>query len=191
VVAGALLQAAISPRTLTGGASHRGSTAARRAGTPRLAHERASHRDALPLSPGQLARKALHQRSDLEKLRDLVDTPSHVARGACRACAADTRVPSDRHVRVERVVLEDHRDVAVARRQVVRDFAPDADRAVGDRLESRDHPQKGRLSAARRTDQHEQLAVGDRERAVDERARSVGERLAQMLAIDGGHQSSG
>ena len=37
---------------------------------------------------------------------------------------------ADRHVRIERVVLEHHGDVAVARAHVVDDLAADLDRAV-------------------------------------------------------------
>ena len=44
------------------------------------------------------------------------------------------------HVRVERVVLEDHRDVAVLRRELVDDLAVDQDAAAADRLEAGDHP---------------------------------------------------
>ena len=37
----------------------------------------------------------------------------------------------------------------------------DRDLALGDLLEPGDHPQQGGLAAARRTDQHHELAVGD------------------------------
>jgi hypothetical protein len=61
---------------------------------------------------------------------------------------AEGEVLLDRHVRVERVVLEDHRDVAVLRREVVDDPVADGDLAAGDVLQAGDHPQGGRLSAA-------------------------------------------
>ena len=64
-------------------------------------------------------------------------------------------------MRVERVVLEHHRDVAVFRRHVVDDVAPDHDVAAGDILEPRDHPQRGRFAAAGRPHQHDELVVGD------------------------------
>jgi hypothetical protein len=47
----------------------------------------------------------------------------------------------DRHVRIERVVLENHRHVAVFRRHVVDHLAVDRDLAVADVLEPGDHPQ--------------------------------------------------
>jgi hypothetical protein len=67
-------------------------------------------------------------------------------------------------VRIERVVLEHHRDVALLGRQVVDDAVLDPDLAAGDALEPRHHPQKRRLSAARRADQHDELAIGDVDR---------------------------
>ena len=65
------------------------------------------------------------------------------------------------HVRVERVVLEHHRDVALLRRHVVDDTVADADRALGYRFEPGDHPQRGGLAAARRADQDDELLVVD------------------------------
>ena len=65
------------------------------------------------------------------------------------------------HVRVQRVVLEDHRDVAVLRRALVDDLVADAQLALGDVLEPGDHPQRRRLPAARRADEDHELAVGD------------------------------
>jgi hypothetical protein len=66
-------------------------------------------------------------------------------------------------VRVERVVLEHHRDVALLGRNAVDDAVADADLAPADLLEAGDHPQQRRLAAARRTDEHAELAVRDRD----------------------------
>ena len=56
----------------------------------------------------------------------------------------------DGHVGVEGVVLEHHGDVAFLGREIVDHLVSDPDRPVGDLLEPREHPQCGRLSAARR-----------------------------------------
>jgi hypothetical protein len=74
-------------------------------------------------------------------------------------------------VRVERVVLEHHRDVARLGRHVVDDLVADADLALGDFLEAGDHAKERRLAAARRPDEHAELAVGDRD--VDARITCV------------------
>ena len=70
-------------------------------------------------------------------------------------------VLADGHVRVERVGLEHHGDVAVLRRHVGDVTVADADRAVVDRFEPGEHPQRRRLAAARRSDEDEELAVVD------------------------------
>ena len=58
----------------------------------------------------------------------------------------------DGHVRIKRIVLEDHRDVAVFGRDVVHLLAVDEELAAADLLETGDHAQRGRLAAAARAD---------------------------------------
>ena len=64
-------------------------------------------------------------------------------------------------MRVERVVLEYHRDVALLGRDVVDDAIADRDLAARDAFEAGDHPEQRRFSAARRPDQGDELAVDD------------------------------
>ena len=82
----------------------------------------------------------------------------------------ELEVAAHRHVRVERVVLEDHRDVALLRRELVDDAVADPDRPARHRLEAGEKPEQRRLAAARRADEDHQLAVLDVEIDVDERA---------------------
>src|SRR5690606_10141157 len=56
---------------------------------------------------------------------------------------------------------EDHAHRTVHRRQLVDSFAVDLQLAIGDVLEPRDQAQQGRLPAARRPDEHHELAIGD------------------------------
>ena len=79
-------------------------------------------------------------------------------------------------MRVERVALEDHRDVAVTRRHVVDDPLADPERALGDLLEPGDHPQRRRLAAAGRADEDHELAVADLEIDVVDGPRPVRDR---------------
>ena len=87
----------------------------------------------------------------------------------------------DGKVRIERVALEDHRDVAVAGRDVVDDAFADPDDAARDVLEPGDHPQRGRLAAARRADEHHELAVVDVELKLVDGPGPVGVDLADAL----------
>ena len=91
------------------------------------------------------------------------------------------------HVRVEGVVLEDHRHVARLRRQVVDDVAADADHSRRDLLEAGDHPQRARLPATGGPDEDHELPVFDLEVELVDRASPVGVDLRQPFELDGGH----
>ena len=62
------------------------------------------------------------------------------------------------HMRVERVVLEDHGDVTILRRQVVGAGAADMDVAAIRMFEPGDQAQQRGLAAARRADDDDELA---------------------------------
>ena len=120
----------------------------------RLADDGAAERHALALPAGQLARLAL------EIILHAEDLGGHLhALGDLRAVdfahlQAESHIVVDAHMRIERVVLEHHGDVAIHGRQLVHHHVADQDLTRGDRFEPRDHPQRGRLAAARRSDQH-------------------------------------
>ncbi len=127
----------------------------------RLADDRPAHRDPLPLAAGELLGPAVQQRAELEHVGGLL----HPAVDLRLVHAADPQpvgdVVGDRHVRVEGVRLEHHRDVAVARGQRVDHPVADGQRAAGDVLQAGDHAQRRALAAAGRPDEHEELAVLD------------------------------
>ena len=127
----------------------------------RIAHDRAAHRDALALPAGQLARLALEQFLDVEDAGRLLHALVDLVLRILLQPQPERHVLVDRHVRIERVVLEHHRHVAVFRRHVVDHVAVDRDLAAGDLFQPGDHAQGRRLAAARRADQHDELLVGD------------------------------
>ena len=71
----------------------------------------------------------------------------------------ERHVVGDRHVRVERVVLEHHGDIALLGRNVVDHPVADADLAARDVLQPRHHAQQRRLAAAGRTHEDHELPV--------------------------------
>ena len=129
----------------------------------RIAHDAAAERDALLLAAGQLLRLARQQFVQAEHARGAVDRGLDLGFGGLLVAQAEGEIVVDAHVLIERVVLEHHRDVAVARRQIVDDPVADPDVAAGDVLEPRDHAQRRRLAAAGRADQRHELLVGDLE----------------------------
>ena len=64
-------------------------------------------------------------------------------------------------MRIQRVVLEDHRDVAILRLQIVDDLAVDLDGTVADLFKTRYHAKRGGFAAAGRADKHDELFVLD------------------------------
>ena len=100
-------------------------------------------------------------RLEVEDPRRVVDAAADLVLRHLRDLQRERDVVANAQVRVERVALEDHRDVAALRREVVDDTVADPDDAVADVLEAGDHPQRGRLAAPGRADEHHELAVGD------------------------------
>ena len=66
-------------------------------------------------------------------------------------------------MRIERVVLKHHRDAPLSSTRVGNVFAVELDRTARDVFESCDTPQRRRLSAARRSDEDEELPIFDLE----------------------------
>jgi hypothetical protein len=89
-------------------------------------------------------------------------------------------------VRIKRIVLKHHGDVAILRRQVVDDLAADQHVTRGDFLEARDHAQRRALAAARRADQHDQFVVRNIEIDAAHRVDSV-EALGHVAQAYLGH----
>ncbi len=126
-----------------------------------LPHDGAAHRHALALAAGQLPRLALEHGAEFENARGFLDAGLDLGLRHAAVAQAVGHVVVDAHMRVERVVLEHHRDVAVGRLDLVDDTPADIDLAAGDGLQACDHAQQRGLAAAGRTDQHTELAVAD------------------------------
>ena len=90
-------------------------------------------------------------------------------------------------MRVERVILEDHGDIAFSRLPVVHDAIGDGDRALGDRLETCHHAQQRGLSAAGRSDEDDELPVGDIETDAAHGTHAARIHLADVFDLDGRH----
>ena len=89
---------------------------------------------------------------------------------AGKATDAETKghVVVDRHVRIQGVGLEDHRDVAVFRGAVVGIFAIDPEFAAGDVFQTGDHTKGRGFAAARRSDEDDEFLLGDFEVEIED-----------------------
>ena len=125
----------------------------------RVADDRATHRHALSLAAGERAGLHLCSESARPRMRAASRTRESISSfGRPRILRREAHVLRGVHVRVERVVLEDHRDVPVLRRQVVDDLAVEL--TFPDVIVSRRRSSAARcLPAARRADEHDELPV--------------------------------
>ena len=96
----------------------------------RLAHDRPTHRHALALTAGKLARLAVEVLLELEDCRGLANAGVDLGLGYLGELEREADVVVHAHVRVQRVVLEHHRDVAVFRLDIVDDLVTDLQRAT-------------------------------------------------------------
>ena len=155
----------------------------------RLADDRPTHRDPLALAAGKRPRPLAEDLLEPQDTRRVANPPVDLLALELSQLQPEGHVLVRGHVRVERVVLEDHRDVAVLRREVVHDLAADANDAVADRLEPGHHPERARLPAARGPDEDDELAVADLEVEVADRMRPVRIDLVQLFELDLGHRA--
>ena len=157
----------------------------------RLAHDRAPHRHALALAAGELTGLALQVRRQLEHLGDLAHPLVALAALDLGHAQREADVVGHAQVRVERVVLEHHRDVAALGRVVADVAVADVDGAGVDLLEPGEHPQRRRLARARRADEHHQLAVADLQvERVQRRRVSAGVDPRRLLEPHLSHRSA-
>ena len=73
------------------------------------------------------------------------------------------------HVRIKRVVLENHRDISILGLNVVHKFAVDIKFTVGNFFQTRDHTKSGGLTAAGRTDEYDKFFIFDIEGEIGNR----------------------
>ena len=152
----------------------------------RLRHEHAGEGDALLLPAREGARLAVGERlqpDHLERLHRrlpplLLADPVHLE--------AELDVLERRPVREEREVLEDRRRGPLVRRQVDQRLAVEQDLALRRVLVPADHPQRRRLAAAGRPEQHDVLAVVDVQVDVVDGDRPAGKDLRQSDEIEPG-----
>jgi hypothetical protein len=113
-----------------------------------LADDGAAHGYALSLAARKLLGLAVEELLDVEDAGRLLDADVDLRLGKLADLESESHVVVDGHVRVQGVVLEHHRDVAVLGRHVVHELPVDEQLAFRDVLESGDHAQGRRLAAA-------------------------------------------
>ncbi len=146
--------------------------------------ERARERDALLLAAGELPRPPSLQALESDDIEELEHPLAALAARHPLQLQPEGDVVVDRHVREERVLLEDHVDRPAVRRDGGDVLPLQDDATLVRRLEAGDHPERRRLAAAARAEQREELSVSDRDVDVAHRFR-LAEALADPFEGDG------
>ena len=125
------------------------------------ADDGAAHGNALALAAGEGGRLAVEELLEVEDAGGLANGLVDGIRVDLAELERERHVVVDGHVRVQRVGLEDHRDVAVLGLNIVDHATVDLEGAGGDVLEAGDHAQRRGLAAARGADEDDELLVGN------------------------------
>ena len=141
-------------------------------------HDRAGQRHPLLLAAGEFGRIAVGQMAHVHDFQHLADAALDLGLGDLAQLQAERDVLLDRHVRPDRVALEDHRHLPPVRRHRARgrgkNLAVHLDGAERGIDEARDHPQRRGLAAAGRPEQRDEFSglqfevdIVDREEFAD------------------------
>ena len=115
-----------------------------------IPYQRPSERDALLLAAGHLAGTAFEEFLDIELAGGLHDSPLAFRSRDLAKFQGELEVSSRGLVGIERVILEDHGDVAVFGLHGVDHSVADSDGSRGDVLKPGDHSEQRAFSAAGR-----------------------------------------
>ena len=149
----------------------------------RAAHDRAAHRHPLALPAGQVFGFAIQIRLQVKQFRRGQHPFADLGLRSLGDLQREPHVLRDRHVRIQGVVLKDHRDVAILGIDVGDVAVADPDHPGIQRFQSGHHPQRRRLAASGWPDQNDELAIADHKVEVIQggsiRARELPRRLLE------------
>ncbi len=156
---------------------------------PGLADDGAAHGDALALAAGELAGLAGEERADFELVGRLFDAAADFRAGKAANTQAVGHVVEHGHVRIERIVLEHHGDVASGGVGGGDVAAIKDDPAGGGLFEAGDDPEQGGFAAAGGADDDEHLAVVEAQVECF-KDRGLAKALVDAGELEGGHYFS-
>ncbi|EGE56213.1 hypothetical protein RHECNPAF_73009 [Rhizobium etli CNPAF512] len=153
----------------------------------RVAHHGAAERDALALPTRKRFRLAVQEMGNVEDLGRILHLLVDEITRHFAQLQAESHVLVDGHMRVERIILENHRDIPILRGDVVHDVAADLQFSSRDLLEAGDHPERRRFAATGGADQDDEFLIGNFQiDIVDDGERAVG--FVQLFKRNAGHR---
>ena len=127
----------------------------------RIPDDGAAHRNPLTLTTRERARVAIKQLSQPKNFGCTFHRGINFCGRFLGEHQAERHVLAHFHMRIQRVILEHHRDIALFGLHLVYHGATDANFACADFFQPGNHPQKRALATARGSNQHGKFAVGD------------------------------
>ena len=111
---------------------------------------------------------------DVEDSGSLFNTLFDFFLGGLPQLQAERHVLKNGHVRIQSVVLEHHGDIAVLRGNIIYQTVADVQLAFGNLFQAGDHTQRGRFTAAGRTNQNDEFLIRDFQSKVGYSRNSAG-----------------
>src|ERR1019366_4025079 len=148
---------------------------------PRLPDKGTTERNPLPLTAGKGRGFAVEACAKVEYLRGVLHALINFRPGEAAELQPERHVLIDRHVRIERVVLENQGDVAVLGWKAVHDLAIYGNRARSGFLQPGDQAQGGSLAATGRPNQRQEFFVFHEQAEVIHSANALASRALEDL----------
>ena len=156
----------------------------------RVADDCTAEGDALTLTAGQSLRLTVEQLLDAQNLRRFANQLVDFVLRLLAQLQTKRHVVVHGHVRIQRVVLENHRDIAVLRRNVVDQTVADVQLTFGNLFKTRDHAQRRGLAAAGRTDQNDKLLILDVQAEIGNSSNVAGIDLVDVVELQTCHSEN-
>jgi len=138
------------------------------------AHNGTADGYALTLAAGKRLGLAVQVLGDIQDLGGFLYLAVDLLRVYMAQLQAEGHVVINRHMGIQRVVLEYHGDVAILGRDVVYQFVADVQLALGDFFQAGNHAQGGGLTAAGGADQNDKFLVFDIQAEIAYRGNAAG-----------------
>ena len=127
----------------------------------RITNDRTTQCNTLSLTAGESLRLSVEQVSDVEDLSSFLNELLDLVLGNLTELQTERHIVKYCHMRIQSVVLENHRDISVLRSNVVYKTFADEQLALGNFLKTRDHTKGGGLTASGRTYKNDKFLVLD------------------------------
>src|SRR5690606_6387854 len=156
----------------------------------RFTHNGTSHGDTLALAARKLARLTLKKLFNFESLRSLRYATFDFVFWCFAVLQAVGKIFADRHMRVERIILKHHGDIAFSRFNIIDHATADRNGAGCNTFETGNHAQECGFTAARRAYQYYKFAVVDLQRYAFDDFDIAAIALADVIKNDFAHYFS-